>query len=327
MEFANLVLPNKVILDSKTATNSYGKFIAEPYESGYGHTVGNSLRRIALSSLEGSAITAVKIKGAIHEYSTLPNVKEDVINIILNLKKLRLKLTGKEKDYVLLSVKKQGVVTGKDIKETANVKIINKDLVLANLESGGSLEIEIEVSRGKGYVAEEEIAKIQRPEGFIPMDAVFSPIVKIQYDVEPARVGQKTDYDRLVLEITTDGSVEPKVALSESAKLLQESLEIFTIPADEADETEEVLPVPVEKKEATDKDNDDLDQSIEFIELSSRSVNCLKSEGIHTVRDLISKTEAELKIIKNFGSKCLVEIDERLKEMGLDLVKESKKKK
>lgn len=327
MEFANLVLPKKVILDSKTATNSYGKFIAEPYESGYGHTVGNSLRRIALSSLEGSAITAVKVKGAIHEYSTLANVKEDVINIILNLKKLRLKLTGKEKDYVMLSVKKQGVVTGKDIKETANVKIINKDLVIANLESGGSLEMEIEVSTGKGYVAEEEIAKVQRPEGFIPVDAVFSPIVKIQYDVEPARVGQKTDYDRLVLEITTDGSVEPKVALSESAKLLQESLEIFTIPADPADETEEVIHAPVEKKPTAEKDNDDLDQSIEFIELSSRSVNCLKSEGVHTVRDLISKTEAELKIIKNFGSKCLVEIDDRLKEMGLELAKESKKKK
>ena len=327
MEFASLVLPTKVILDSKTATNSYGKFIAEPYQSGYGHTVGNSLRRIALSSLEGSTITAVKIKGVIHEYSTLPNVKEDVINILLNLKRLRTKLEGKDKDYIMLSVKKQGVVTGKDISESANTKIINKDLVLANLEAGGSLEIEIEVSKGKGYVAEEEIAKVQRPEGFIPMDAVFSPIVKIQYNVEPARVGQKTDYDRLVFEITTDGSIEPKIALSEAAKLLKQSLNVFTIEADEADETEEVIPAPVEQKEVKAEGNDDLDQSIEFIELSSRSVNCLKSENIHTVRDLLSKTESELKIIKNFGSKCLVEIADRLKEMDLSLADEVKKKK
>ncbi|MBQ3981459.1 MAG: DNA-directed RNA polymerase subunit alpha, partial [Treponema sp.] len=197
MALNELVLPQKIQLEEKTASDYYGKFIAEPYESGYGHTVGNSLRRILLSGMEGAAVTAVRIAGAVHEFSAVPNVREDVINILLNFKHLRVKMEGKNREYLQLHASKPGVVTAADIEEVDGVEIINKDLVLATLEAGGKLEIEIEVSRGKGYMPGEELAKVQRPAGFIAVDALFSPIVKVHYDVEPARVGQKTDYDRL----------------------------------------------------------------------------------------------------------------------------------
>ncbi|MDR0291366.1 MAG: DNA-directed RNA polymerase subunit alpha [Elusimicrobium sp.] len=326
MAFNQLVLPTKIQLDEKTATPYYGKFTAEPYESGYGHTVGNALRRILLSGLDGAAVTAVRVKGAVHEYSTIANVREDVINILLNLKKLRIKLEGKNKEYIYLNVSKPGKVTAKDIEEITGLEIINKDLEIATLETGGRLELEIEVSQGKGYVPAEDLSKIQRPAGFIPVDAVFSPILKVHYDVEPARVGQKTDYDRLVLQITTDGTLEPAKALHKAAVLLSQSLHIFTIEGEE-------IPAPAvpaaEPLSATgsvsgaaalnSKTEELLGQSVEFIELSSRSINCLKSEGIATVRDLVSKTEEDLKMIKNFGTRSLDEVKERLGEMKLSL--------
>jgi DNA-directed RNA polymerase subunit alpha len=324
MILEKLVLPSKVELDEKTATEAYGKFTAEPYESGYGHTVGNSLRRILLSSLQGAAVTAVRVEGAIHEYSTLPGVREDVINIILNLKKLRVKLHSGDSDTIFLSANKHGVVTAKEIKENSNVEVINKDLVIAHLEPGAKLEAELEISRGVGYVPEEETSKKTRPAGFIPVAALFSPIEKVYYDVEPARVGQKTDYDRLVLEITTDGSISPKEALEQSADLLRKSLLVFT-PNAEIKEAEERMSLDkVEEPSSSNAIQDSkleelLDQSVDLIELSSRAANCLKAAKLKTVRELVKKTDEQLKGIKNFGSKSLDEIKERLGEMGLSL--------
>ncbi len=330
MAFNELVLPKNIQLDEKTASDRYGKFTAEPYESGYGHTVGNSLRRILLSGMEGAAVTAVRITGAVHEFSTLPNVREDVINILLNLKQLRVKMDNKNREYVTLHASKPGAVTAADIEEVDGVSIVNKDLQLATLEVGGSLEMEIELSRGKGYVPAEDLAKIQRPAGFIPVDALFSPIVKVHYDVEPARVGQKTDYDRLILEITTDGTLEPSRALHRAAVLLSGSLHIFTIEGEEpgtvavstAVEEQEPISMTGSVSGATpvnSKLDEVLNQSIEFIELSSRSINCLKSENVNTVRDLVKMTEDDLKMIKNFGAKSMDEIKERLTEMNLSL--------
>ncbi len=327
MALNELVLPQKIQLEEKTASDFYGKFIAEPYESGYGHTVGNSLRRILLSGMEGAAVTAVRIAGAVHEFSTVPNVREDVINILLNFKHLRVKMEGKTREYLQLHASKPGVVTAADIEEVDGVEIINKDLVLATLEAGGKLEIEIEVSRGKGYIPGEELAKVQRPAGFIAVDALFSPIVKVHYDVEPARVGQKTDYDRLILEITTDGTLSPARALHRAAVWLSGSLHIFTIEGEDdcvktvSDEAvEEGIPaVETAATAAQTKQDEVLGQSIEFIELSSRSINCLKSANIHTVRDLVKMTEAELNLIKNFGAKSMDEIKAKLAEMKLTL--------
>ncbi len=324
MALNELVLPKKIQLEEKTATEYYGKFIAEPYESGYGHTVGNSLRRILLSGMEGAAVTAVRIAGAVHEFSTIPNVREDVINILLNLKHLRIKMEGKNREYLQVNATKPGVVTAADIEEIDGVEIINKDLVLATLEAGGKLDMEIEISRGKGYGPAEDLAKVQRPSGFIPMDALYSPIVKVHYDVEPARVGQKTDYDRLILEITTDGTLSPARALHRAAVLLSDSLHIFTIEGEDgrvATVSDEQVEEPVTTAPATasSRQDDLLNQSIEFIELSSRSINCLKSENIHTVRDLVKMTEGDLNMIKNFGAKSMEEIKARLAEMDLTL--------
>ena len=328
MALNELVLPQKIQLEEKTASDFYGKFVAEPYESGYGHTVGNSLRRILLSGMEGAAVSAVRIAGAVHEFSTIANVREDVINILLNFKHLRVKMEGKTREYLQLHASKPGVVTAADIEEVDGVEIINKDLVLATLEVGGALDIEIEITRGKGYVPAEELAKVQRPAGFIPVDALYSPIVKVHYDVEPARVGQKTDYDRLILEITTDGTLEPARALHRAAVLLSNSLHIFTIEGeegcvattgDEAAEEAAAAPAAAAANGVTSKQDEVLNQSIEFIELSSRSINCLKSENVHTVRDLVKMTEDDLKMIKNFGAKSMDEIKERLAEMHLSL--------
>lgn len=325
MALNELVLPKKIQLEEKTATEYYGKFIAEPYESGYGHTVGNSLRRILLSGMEGAAVTAVRITGAVHEFSTIPNVREDVINILLNLKHLRIKMEGKNREYLQVNATKPGVVTAADIEEVDGVEIINKDLVLATLEAGGKLDMEIEISRGKGYGPAEDLAKVQRPSGFIPMDALYSPIVKVHYDVEPARVGQKTDYDRLILEITTDGTLSPARALHRAAVLLSDSLHIFTIEGEDgrvatvSDEQVEEPVTTTPAATASSRQDDLLNQSIEFIELSSRSINCLKSENIHTVRDLVKMTEGDLNMIKNFGAKSMEEIKARLAEMDLTL--------
>lgn len=315
MAFENLVLPKSIKVEEENAT--YGRFVAEPYESGLGHTVGNSLRRILLSGLEGAAVSAVRVEGTTHEYSTIPNVREDVIEILLNLKKLRVKLEGKNREYLVLHSEKPGVVTAANIEEVDGVEIINKDLPIATIEAGGSLRMEIEISKGKGYA--EETPKGARPAGFMPIDSIFSPILKVHYDVEPARVGQKTDYDRLILEITTDGTLEPRKALHKAAILLSQSLHIFTIEGEEpVEEEQQQIAAPVENS-VSEELEEVLSQAIEDMDLTSRSVNCLKAEGIKTVRDLVVKTEAQLKLVKNFGSKSFDEVKEKLAKMKLEL--------
>src|SRR3989339_1334765 len=234
MAYKELILPQKLSVDEKTMSDNYAKFIAEPYERGYGHTIGNALRRVLLSSLEGAAVTAVRIDGAAHEYATLTGVKEDMMNILLNLKKLRVKLFSNGPETVYLTANKEGEVTAGTIRVNSNVEVVNKDLVIAHLEAGGKLDMEIEISKGRGYIPAEELRQQNHwPAGFLPVDALFSPVVKVHYDVENARVGQVTDYDRLIMEIWTDGSLNPAEALIQSSKLLRQSLDIF-IPEEEA---------------------------------------------------------------------------------------------
>ncbi len=322
----DIVLPKKLVIDEKTTTDSYAKFIAEPYERGYGQTVGNALRRILLSSLEGAAVSAVRIEGARHEYSTVTGLREDVINILLNLKKLRVKMFTDGPETVYLSSKKGGPITAAAIRETDSVKIINKDLVIANAEAGGKMEAEIEIIKGRGYVpAEEARGKMHWPAGFIPVDAMFSPIQKVHYEVENARVGQRTDYDRLILEIWTDGTIAPMEALHKSTMLLKKSVDIF-LPAEELRGKEaggesgargQTDSAALSGEEQ--KINDILGQPVDMIELSSRASNCLKIGGIRTVGELIKKQEEELLGVKNFGKKSLDEIKERLKDIGLSL--------
>ena len=329
MAYKELILPQKLSVDEKTMSDDYAKFVAEPYERGYGHTVGNALRRVLLSSLEGAAVTAVRIEKATHEYQALPGVKEDVMNVLLNLKKLRVKLFSNGPETVFLSVSKEGVVTAKDIAGNANVEVVNKDLVIAHLEAGGKIDMEIEISKGRGYVPAEELrAQNQWAAGFLPVDALFSPVVKVHYDVENARVGQVTDYDRLILEIWTDGSLNPAEALIQSSKLLRESLNIF-IPEEEQ-HAEAAVAGGFDGEAgagATDvviagldpKLREILNQPIEMIELSSRASNCLKVARIRTIGELVSKRDEELLAVKNFGKKSLDEIKDRLKDMGLSL--------
>jgi len=328
MIYKELILPQRLSVEEKTMTETYAKFVAEPYERGYGHTVGNALRRILLSSLEGSAVTGVRIEGARHEYQPLTGVREDVMNILLNLKKLRVKLYSNGPETVYLSAKKDGKVTASMIQENSNVEVINKDLQIATLEPGGKLDMEIEISRGRGYVPAEEIqAQANWPAGYLPVDALFSPVVKVHYDVENARVGQVTDYDRLILETWTDGSITPADALIRSSKLLRESLNIF-IPEEEY---QEQVPAGGEQYEAGGEMvggdgvtldarlRDVLGQPVDMIELSSRASNCLKVARIKTIRELVARREEELLAVKNFGKKSLDEIKDRLKDMGLTL--------
>ncbi len=329
MAYKELILPQKLSVDEKTMSDSYAKFVAEPYERGYGHTVGNALRRVLLSSLEGAAVTAVRIEKATHEYQALPGVKEDVMNILLNLKKLRVKLFSNGPETVYLSVSKEGIVTANDIKGNDNIEIVNTDLVIAHLEAGGKIAMEIEISKGRGYVPAEELRQQnQWAAGFLPVDALFSPVIKVHYDVENARVGQVTDYDRLILEIWTDGSLNPAEALIQSSKLLRESLNIF-IPEEEhqGEAASAVGGLDEAAAGMTDvaiagldpKLREILNQPIEMIELSSRASNCLKVARIRTICELVGKRDEELLAVKNFGKKSLDEIKDRLKDMGLSL--------
>lgn len=328
MAYKELILPQKLSVDEKSMSDSYAKFVAEPYERGYGHTVGNALRRVLLSSLEGAAVTAVRIEKATHEYQALPGVKEDVMNILLNLKKLRVKLFSNGPETIYLSVSKEGIVTAKDIQGNANIEVVNKDLVIAHLEAGGKIDMEIEVSKGRGYVPAEELrAQNQWAAGFLPVDALFSPVIKVHYDVENARVGQVTDYDRLILEIWTDGSLNPAEALIQSSKLLRESLNIF-IPEEEqvTDAAGGILTDGMDSESGAvslagldPKLREILNQPIEMIELSSRASNCLKVARIRSIGELVGKRDEELLAVKNFGKKSLDEIKDRLKDMGLSL--------
>ncbi|HRY29838.1 MAG TPA: DNA-directed RNA polymerase subunit alpha [Elusimicrobiota bacterium] len=310
-----LVMPQKLETDTATLTPRYGKFTAGPFERGYGHTIGHSLRRILLSSLEGAAVTAVRIKGAQHEFSSLKGVREDVINIILNLKQLRLKLYSSGPETLHLKVKKEGEVKAKEIEANSNVEILTPDLVVANVDAGGDLDMEIEVSRGRGYISADRLRQEGQPIGTIPTDALFSPVTKVHYEVENARVGQMTDYDKLIMEIWTDGSVTPADALAYAAKIMKDSLSGF-ITFEEKEEPK-AAPAPVADESTRTKEL--LSQPVDIIELSVRASNCLKAAKIKTIGELVTKTEEELLNFKNFGKKSLDEIRDRLKELELHL--------
>lgn len=317
MSTIGLVLPQKLETDTTATTANYGKFVAEPFERGYGHTVGHSLRRILLSSLEGAAVTAVRIKGAPHEFSSLKGVQEDVINILLNIKQLRFKLFSQGPEVLHLKLKKEGPVKAKDIESNSNVEVLTPTKVIANLDAGAELDMEIEVSRGRGYVSADRLKREGQPVGTIPVDALFSPVTKVHYEVENARVGQMTDYDKLILEIWTDGSVTPSDALAHAAKIMKDSISVF-ISFEEKDESPAAAAAPASGDHST-RVKDLLNQPVDIIELSVRASNCLKAAKIKTIGDLVGKKEEELLNFKNFGKKSLDEIRDRLKELDLEL--------
>ncbi len=312
MKMPDLEKLRRLTLDDKTSSPTFGRFVAEPFERGYGHTIGNSLRRILLSSLEGSAITAVRIKGVLHEFSVVKGIKEDAANIIINLKKVRLKMFTPGPETIYLRSKKEGVVTAKSIEPNPNIEVLNPDQVIATMDFGADLEIEMEVTRGKGYVLAEESKSGKYPVNTILLDALFSPVTKVNYEVENTRVEQITNYDRLILEIWTDGSVSPADALAYSAKILRNSLTIFTGPEAEP----EKAPVVDAQEE---KQKELLEQPLSIMDLSVRSANCLLSAGLKTIGDLVTKQEEEILSYKNFGKRSLTEIKEKLAELGLSL--------
>ena len=312
MKMPDLEKQRKIVLDEKTATATYGRFVAEPFERGYGHTIGNALRRILLSSLEGSAITAVRVKGALHEFAVLKGVQEDVAGIILNLKKVRLKMFSQGPETLILKIKREGVVTAKDIEASANIELLNPDQPIATLDFGAELDIEMEVNRGRGYMLAEENKAGKHSANTIILDALFSPIVKVNYEVENTRVEQITNFDRLLLEIWTDGSVSPADALAYSAKIFRNTLTIFTGPEPE--------PVKVNVSDVEEEKLRELfEQPLSILDLSVRSANCLMSAGLKTIGDLVTKQEEEIITYKNFGKRSMTEIKEKISELGLSL--------
>jgi DNA-directed RNA polymerase subunit alpha len=301
-------------LEATELTESYGKFVAEPFERGFGTTLGNSLRRILLSSLQGAAITSVRIKNVQHEFSSVVGVTEDVTDIILNLKGVKVRLHDGHDDRNIRIVQKgSGVVKAGDIITDHNVEILNPDHHIATCGDETDLEIDMTVAMGKGYVFAEKNRDDSAPVGTIPIDSIFSPIAKVNYTVSNARVGQITDYDKLTLEVSTDGSVKPEDAIAYAAKIYKEQLQIFI----NFDETEE--PVLEEESSEKQKINENLYRSVEELELSVRSANCLKNAQINLIGELVQKSEAEMLKTQNFGRKSLNEIKDILAEMGLGL--------
>ncbi|AEG16525.1 DNA-directed RNA polymerase subunit alpha [Desulfofundulus sp. TPOSR] len=295
--------------------NTYAKFVVEPLERGYGITLGNSLRRILLSSLPGAAVTSVKIEGVLHEFSTIPGVREDVTDIILNLKSLCLKLHTDEEKILRIEATGEREVRAGDIIHDQDVEILNPDLHIATLAPNGRLFMEITVAKGRGYVPAERNKKGDHIIGVIPVDSVFTPVRKVNYTVENTRVGQRTDYDKLTLEVWTDGSIRPDEATSLSAKILGEHLRLF-IGLTEAVKDVEIM---VEKEE--EKKNKILEMTIEELDLSVRSYNCLKRAGINTVEELIQRNEEDMMKVRNLGKKSLEEVINKLSELGLSLRK------
>jgi len=309
----DLIKPKRLQIETDTMTATYGKFYAEPFERGFGTTLGNSLRRVLLSSLQGAAIASVRIKGVLHEFSTIPGVTEDVTDVILNLKGVLLKIHGTESRNIRIVKKGTGVVTAGDIITDSHVEILNPDHHIATCSKEADLEMDMVVALGKGYVPADRNRDDKAPVGTIPIDSIFSPIKKVNYTVANARVGQITDFDRLNLEIVTDGSVSPDDAVAYAAKILKEQLQIF-INFDEDSE-------PSEQTGGDDsrKINENLYRTVDELELSVRSANCLKNADIHLIGDLVQRSEAEMLKTQNFGRKSLNEIKDILAEMGLTL--------
>lgn len=309
-------MPRRLTREEATATPTYARFLAEPFETGYGYTIGNSLRRILLSSLEGAAITSVKIDGAMHEFTTVDGVVEDVTEIVLNLKKIKFRAHSREPQMILLSVHKEGPVTAADLQLNQNLELVNPDQLICTLDRKKKLEMEMEVRVGRGFCPGEENKTPDQPIGVIAIDSLFSPVVRVRYQVEAARVGQKTDYDRLILEIWTDGRITPEDALVQSAAILQRHLDVFVGYDKNAVEFEEAENKQDEERARLRKL---YNMSVNEIELSVRAANCLNNANITTVGQLAMKTESEMLKYRNFGKKSLNEIKEKLAALGLTL--------
>ena len=297
-------------------TNNYAKFVCEPLERGYGVTIGNSLRRILLSSLPGCAITSVKIEGVLHEFSIIPNVVEDVPEVIVNLKNVRLKFDGNEEKTLRINFKGEGEVTAADIESDGTVEVLNPDLHIATVAEGGNLVMELTADRGRGYNSSEKNKKPNQDISVLPIDSIYTPVKKVNYHVENTRVGQMVDYDKLTIEVWTDGSLKAHEALSLAAKVMTGHLELFI----DLSETTKNTQVMVEKEES--KKEKVLEMSIEELELSVRSYNCLKRANISTVEDLISKSESEMMKVRNLGKKSFDEVTAKLHSLGLDFAQE-----
>ena len=322
IRWRGLELPSRVVPDQDTLTDTYGLFIAEPFERGFGTTIGNSLRRILLSSLEGSAITEARIRGVQHEFTTIPGVVEDVTDICLNFKSLIVDNQNPTTRTIRIEKESAGVVTGGDVETDGQVEVINTDLVLATLTDNVPFHVELTVENGRGYMPADDRGELEPEIGVIPLDATFSPVIRVRYKIEETRVGQRTNYDRLLLEIWTNGVVTPEMALIEAAKILRKHLNPFITYREPGPEVSpdnalqgmaELIgygPVDLELEET-------LNKSLAELNLSVRATNCLESEGITTVRDLVGRSEDELLTVRNFGDTTLVEVRERLDTLGL----------
>ena len=318
IRWRGLELPSQVVCDPSTLTGQYGKFTAEPFERGFGITVGNSLRRMLLASIEGSAVTQIKIHGAQHEFTTLPGVVEDMTDIVLNVKSLVVKNHSDSMKVIRIEKNQRGVVTGADVETDESVEVINKDHVIATLTEDVSFTMEMVVESGRGYVPATEHSPNVQEIGIIPIDAVFSPVTRVRYEIEETRVGQKTNYDRLILEIWTDGSIEPELAMVEAAKILRKHLNPFvqyTELGRMVHAKARRAPGPVGDGELESK----LNMPLAELNLSVRAMNCLESEKINTVRDLVVHTEDQLLEVRNFGETTLTEVEATLTELGLRL--------
>lgn len=318
-------LPETIKFDEETLTSTYGKLVAEPLERGYGITLGNALRRVLLSSIEGAAVTAVKIPGALHEFSVIKGVKEDVVDIILNIKKLRFKIYSGNNKIAYIKAKGTHIVTAADIQCDSSFEVLNTDQVIATLDKDASFEAELYIKKGMGYAHAEANKDEDMPINMIAVDSIFTPIKKVNFVVEKARVGRATDYDRLIMEIWTDGSITPERAISQAATIIIEVANLFVLEYEDIEE-EEPVTAPFEEtafvSATTTNDpvyNVNLLKSVDELELSVRSYNCLKNANIKTIADLVQKTEQEMLRTKNFGRKSLNEIKEILHSMGLRL--------
>jgi DNA-directed RNA polymerase subunit alpha len=312
MKFKSLQMPKSVEIDSTSSTDTYGLFVVEPLERGFGTTLGNTLRRVMLSSIQGAAITSVKIDGALHEFSTLPYIREDVAEIIINLKKLTFAFDADQPRTMTLDAEGAGTVTAEAFTGEPGVEVLNPDVVIATLDKGGKLRIEMTVDTGRGFVLSEAQSEGDKPIGVIPLDSNFSPVKRVNFRVENTRVGQRTDYDKLILEVWTDASVSPQDAVSYAASIVKNHLQMFI--------TKEEEPAEEEVEEIDDewiRIHDLLERSVDELELSVRSSNCLRNANIKTIADLVRKTESDMLKFRNFGRKSLKEISDILTSMGL----------
>jgi DNA-directed RNA polymerase subunit alpha len=311
--FKGFQKPKRLVANTETLTERYGMFTAQPFQRGFGTTIGNSLRRVLLSSIEGAAITAVRIEGVEHEFSPIPGVVEDATDIILNLKQIPFKIMGEGVKTVRLTVDSHGDVRSGQIETDADVEVLDRDVHVATVSEGGKLSIEMRLKSGRGYVSADKNFDEDLALGYIPIDSVHSPVRKVNFAVEAARLGQMTDYDKLTLEVWTNGAVSPQDAIGYAAKLLKDHMSIFINFEEVPEPTEEI------SERGMDKMNEVLNRSVEELELSVRSYNCLKNANIQTIGELVQKTEAEMLRTKNFGRKSLNEIKEILANMGLSL--------